>query len=161
MIGFRLYGVVLLLGLMACSSTPGGSGTNPPPPPTSIGNLSGAWTSSFKVPNSRQTLGSFTLKLSETGGTLKGSFDNRAPLCPEHTNQGAVSPTGVLLTGSRTPTSAALGFGYIDSKGHSVSFDLSLNRQEDSGSTTVSGSAIADCNQRTYEVQLTKSATKK
>jgi hypothetical protein len=114
------------------------------------------------VPNSRQTLGSFTLKLSETGGTLKGSFDNRAPLCPEHTNQGAVSPTGVLLTGSRTPTTAALGFGYIDSKGHSVSFELSLNKQEDSGSTTtVSGSAIADCNQSIYEVQLTKSAAKK
>ena len=111
------------------------------------------------MPKSRATLGSFTLQLSETGGNLKGSFDNRAPLCSEHTNQGATTPTGVPLVGSRTPTTAALSFGYIDSKGNSVSFDLSLNKQEDTG--TISGSAIADCKISTYEVELRKSVAKK
>ena len=162
---FNLYLASLVFAVTACSIGPGGGGTNPPaplpvaPPPSGIGNLSGTWTSSFKVPSSRQTLGSFNLQLSESGGTLKGSFVGRAPLCLEHTNQGALSPIGVMLGGSRTPSTAALSFGYTDSKGNSVSFDLSLDKQDDAG--TVSGSAIADCKISSYEVQLTKNSAKK
>lgn len=160
----NLYLACLAFAVTACSSGPGG-GTNPPPsppPPTGIGNLSGTWTSSFSVPNSRQTLGSFTLQLSESGGTLSGSFVNRAPLCPEHTAQGAASPIAVKLGGSRTPTTAALSFGYTDSKGNAVAFDLTLNKQEQTGSaTTVLGSANANCNRTDYAVELKKSVAKK